>query len=259
MFIDIDGRRHETRVFTPEAYLFPDSAFVLLHEGLGCVALWKNFPQALADATGMDVVAYSRAGYGDSSPVKVPRPLSYMHEEAEVWLPKILASLDYKKLMLVGHSDGGSIALIHAGSCADPRISGVITLAAHVFNEPVCVASIEQAKEVYEQGGLRDSLARYHGDNVDVAFWGWNQAWLHPDFMAWNIEEYLPGIRVPLMAVQGENDEYGTTDQINAICRQAGGACEPVLLPNCRHAIHRDAPAELIGAISGFISKYQTV
>lgn len=258
-FIDIKGRLHETVTFTPESYLFKDAAFVLLHEGLGCVELWKNFPQNLADAMGMDVVAYSRAGYGKSSPVELPRELSYMHEEAEEWLPKILKTLDYQRIILVGHSDGGSIALIHAGSCADERVSGVVTLAAHVFNEPVCVASIEQAKIAFQKGDLRPALEKYHGDNVDVAFWGWNQAWLNPGFLNWNIEEYLPKIRIPLLVVQGDADEYGTEQQVDAIVSKTGGAAEKLMIKECRHSIHRDAPADLIGAIAGFIAKYQLV
>ncbi len=258
-FIDIEGRLHEAVTFTPESYLFKDAAFVLLHEGLGCVDLWKGFPQSLSDATGMDVVVYSRGGYGNSSPVEIPRPLTYMHEEGQIWLPKLLETLDYKKLILVGHSDGGSIALIHAGSAADPRVTGVVTLAAHVFNEPVCIASIEAAKEAYQQGDLRTALARYHGENVDVAFWGWNQAWLHPGFLSWNLEEFLPGIKVPLLVVQGDKDEYGTLKQVEAICSQTGGRCEKLVIKDCRHSIHRDTPAELIGAIAGFVAKYQTV
>lgn len=251
-FIDVEGRLHETLVTTPIGGASNNTAFVLLHEGLGCVELWKDFPQQLADQTGSDVVAYSRGGYGKSSPVEVPRPLDYMAEEATVWLPKIMKQLDYDHYILIGHSDGGSIALIYAGTSTDDRLIGAVTLAAHVFNEPVCVASIEKAKEAYESGELRQGLARYHGDNVDCAFWGWNKAWLDPEFLDFNIELYLKSIRVPLLVVQGDLDEYGTLDQVEAIVSQAGSRSEQLVIPNCRHSIHRDAPEQLIPAIKEF-------
>ncbi|NRP52948.1 MULTISPECIES: alpha/beta fold hydrolase [unclassified Marinobacterium] len=251
-FIEVDGRQHEAVITTPAGGARNSVAFILLHEGLGCVELWKDFPQKLADQTGSEVVAYSRGGYGKSSPVEVPRPLDYMADEATVWLPKIMKQLDYDHYILVGHSDGGSIALIYAGTSTDDRLIGAVTLAAHVFNEPVCVASIEKAKEAYESGELRQGLARYHGDNVDCAFWGWNRAWLDPDFLDFNIESYLKSIRVPLLVVQGDLDEYGTLDQVEAIVSQAGSRSEQLVIPNCRHSIHRDAPEQLIAAIKEF-------
>ncbi|NRP15306.1 MULTISPECIES: alpha/beta fold hydrolase [unclassified Marinobacterium] len=251
-FIEVDGRQHEAVITTPAGGARNSVAFILLHEGLGCVELWKDFPQQLADQTGSDVVSYSRGGYGKSSPVEVPRRLDYMAEEATVWLPQIMQQLEYDQFILVGHSDGGSIALIFAGTSTDDRVIGVVTLAAHVFNEPVCVASIEKARDAYESGGLRQGLARYHGDNVDCAFWGWNKAWLDPDFLDFNIESYLESIRVPLLVVQGDLDEYGTLDQVDAIVSQAGSRSESLVIPNCRHSIHRDAPEQLIAAIKEF-------
>lgn len=163
-----------------------------------------------------------------------------------------MQQLEYVQFILVGHSDGGSIALIFAGTSTDDHLIGVVTLAAHVFNEPVCVASIEKASDAYEGCGLRQGLARYHGDNVDCAFWEWNKAWLDPDFLDFNIESYLESIRVPLLVVQVDLDEYGTLDQVDAIVSQAGSRSESLVIPNCRQSINRDAPDQLIAAIKEF-------
>lgn len=250
--VAVDGRSLEYQWHGPAASDAP--TLVMLHEGLGSIALWKDFPQRVAEATGCGVLVYSRAGYGGSDPVPVPRPLSYMHHEGLKVLPQLIDALQLEKVILIGHSDGGSISLIHAGGAADERLLGVVTLAAHVFNEEICVASIREARTAYEQGNLRSGLARYHSD-VDCAFWGWNKAWLDPDFMQWNIEEYLPGIRVPLLAMQGEQDEYGSTAQLDAIKAGAGGPAEISLLPDCRHSPHRDQPQMTLDAITAFVAE----
>ncbi|MCC5809571.1 MAG: alpha/beta hydrolase [Ectothiorhodospiraceae bacterium] len=228
---------------------------VLLHEGLGCVELWRDFPERLAAETGLGVMAYSRLGYGRSDPVDVPRPLTYMHEEGRDVLPAVLDAAGIQRAILIGHSDGGSIALINAGAVSDPRVRAVVTLAAHVFNEQVCVDSIRAARDAYREQGLRDRLARYHGANVDCAFWGWNRAWLDPDFWHWNIEEFLPGVRVPALVMQGEQDEYGTVAQVDAICRQLGGPVQRRLLADCGHGMHRDQPDALRKQIAAFVSE----
>lgn len=226
---------------------------VFLHEGLGCVALWKDFPAQVAAATGCEVLVYSRLGYGKSDPVEIPRPLAYMHIEGMEVVGKVLDAAGIKEAVLVGHSDGGSIALIHAGGVKDPRVTGLVLLAPHVFNEEMCVASIRQVKVDYETTDLRERLARSHGDNVDCAFWGWNHAWLDPDFMHWNIEEYLPGVTVPVLAVQGEDDQYGTLRQLDAIENQVQGPFERQVLPACGHSLHRDQPQATLEAITGFV------
>lgn len=228
---------------------------LLLHEGLGCVELWRDFPERLAEHTGLGVMAYSRFGYGGSDPVDVPRPLSYMHDEAREVLPAVLDAAGIRRAILVGHSDGGSIALINAGAIRDARVRALVTLAAHVFNEQVCVDSIRAAREAYREQGLRDRLARYHGDNVDCAFWGWNRAWLDADFWHWNIEAFLPEVHVPALVMQGEQDEYGTVAQVDAICRKLGGPVQRQLLANCGHAMHRDQPDVLLRHISAFVSE----
>ncbi len=251
--LTVDGGRLEYAWFGPGPELAP--TLVLLHEGLGCVELWRDFPRRLADRTGLGVMAYSRFGYGGSDPVDVPRPLSYMHDEAINVLPAVLDAAGVRRAVLVGHSDGGSIALINAGAVRDPRVRAVATLAAHVFNEQVCVDSIRAARQAFESQGLRDRLARYHGDNVDCAFWGWNRAWLDPDFWHWNLEEFLPAVQIPALVIQGEQDEYGTVAQVDAICRQLGSPARRVLLPDCGHAVHRDQPEDLLRLIAAFAAE----
>ncbi|HYD69799.1 alpha/beta hydrolase [Azospirillum sp.] len=251
-FLDVAGARLEYRWIAPAAAGRP--ALVFLHEGLGCVALWKDFPDRVAAATGCGALVYSRAGYGRSSPVPVPRPLRYMHDEGLEVLPALLDQLDLRNVVLVGHSDGASIALIHAGNDRAGRLSGAVVMAPHVFCEDVSVASIARAANAYRDGDLRAKLQRLHGDNVDCAFWGWNRAWLDKDFRAWTIEEHLPGIRVPLLVIQGTGDEYGTPAQVEAIRAQTGGPVEVLMLDRCGHSPHRDQPEATLAAVMHFIA-----
>lgn len=249
--IDLGDQRLEYRWVHPREAGRP--TLVFLHEGLGSVGIWRDFPDRVAAETGCGVFIYSRAGYGRSSPVALPRPLTYMHHEGLDVLTHLLEHLDLGPVVLVGHSDGASIALIHAGGTQAPDIVGVVCLAPHVMNEEVCVASIRQAKVAYETGDLRQRLAKLHGDNVDCAFRGWNGAWLDPDFMAWNLEEFLPGIRVPVMVIQGKDDEYGTHVQYDSIRSKAGAGAEVVLLDDCRHSPHKDQPEAVIAAIARYV------
>src|ERR1700729_2751619 len=179
---------------------------VMLHEGLGSAALWGDFPEKLQAATGAGVLVYSRAGYGASSPVKLPRPLDYMHIEALEVLPKLLDTIGFQRGMLLGHSDGASIAAIYAGSHQDHRVQGLALIAPHFIVEDVSVTSIAAIKQAYETTPLKAKLARWHRD-VDNAFYGWNGAWLDPEFRNWDISEYLAYIRIPLMVVQGVDDQ----------------------------------------------------
>ncbi len=226
---------------------------VFLHEGLGSISMWRDFPAMVGRATDCGVLVYSRYGYGNSAPCALPRPLDYMHREALDVLPAILAGLDVGPHVLVGHSDGGSIALIHAGAAPRPGLVGVAVMAPHVFVEQIGAAAILRAREAWERGELRERLARHHGANVDVAFRGWNDAWLDPKFLEWNIEEYLPGIAVPVLALQGEGDEYGTAAQVQAVAGATGGRL--VLLPECGHSPHRDQPQATLTALSSFINQ----
>jgi len=225
---------------------------VLLHEGLGSISMWRDFPNRLAHATVAHVVVYSRYGYGGSDALSGPRAVRYMHDEALVTLPQLLDALGIERPILVGHSDGASIALIHAGGANRP-LTGVVAMAPHVLVEDISIRSIEAARVGYETTDLRTKLARYHAD-VDSAFRGWNDIWLHPDFRAWNIESYLPSISCPVLAVQGEDDEYGTMDQLARI-EQAVRDVDIVKLTDCRHSPHRDQLDAVLGAISRFVDR----
>lgn len=253
-FLAVDGQLLEYRWIAPAAPGGP--SLVFLHEGLGCVSLWKEFPDAVARATGLGVLVYSRAGYGRSSPVPLPRPLTYMHDEALRVLPRVLAGAGLGDVVLLGHSDGGSIALVFAGAgTGRARVRGAILEAPHVFCEDLSVASIEEARRAYEDGDLRPRLARHHGDNVDVAFWGWNRAWLDPGFRRWNVEEHLPAIRAPLLVLQGREDPYGTAAQYEAIAAKAGAPVEVRVLERCGHAPHRDQPEATLAAVVAFVKR----
>jgi pimeloyl-ACP methyl ester carboxylesterase len=225
---------------------------VLLHEGLGSIAMWRDFPGRVAHATGCNAVVYSRYGYGNSAPLAAPREVRYMHDEALFALPEFLDQLGIEAPILLGHSDGGSIALIHAGAGLRP-VTAVVTLAAHVLVEDISVTSIAGAGAAYETTDLRDRLARYHAD-VESAFRGWNRIWLHPDFRAWNIEECLPRIACPVLAIQGEDDEYGTMEQMKRIGAQVPDV-ELLELGDCRHSPHKDQPAAVLEAVTRFVDR----
>lgn len=246
----IKGRRIEAAWHGPASDAAP--TFVLLHEGLGCVAMWRDFPAQLAERTGYGVLVYSRPGYGKSDPVPLPRPLTYMHDEAFQVLPAVLDQAKIKNAILLGHSDGASIATIYAGGRRDPRVRALVLMAPHFFCEDISVRSIAAAKEAYETTDLRARLARYHGDNVDVAFWGWNGAWLHPDFRHWNIGEFLPGLRVPMLIIQGREDQYGTAAQIDLARSKTTSPVEVLYLEDCRHSPQADQPEATLQGIAGF-------
>ncbi len=251
-FLDIASQHLEYRMIGPR----PDEAptLVLLHEGLGCAGLWNDFPAKLQKATGCGVFVYSRAGYGQSSPVKLPRPLTYMHDEARETLPQLLEAIGFKHGLLIGHSDGASIAAIYVGSHEDHRVGGLVLIAPHFFTEDPGIKSIEEAREAYETGDLRQRLSRWHAD-VDNAFRGWNGAWLDPDFRKWDITEFLAYIRVPILIVQGEDDQYGTVKQIEMAQQECYCPVEAALLPGARHSPQRDAPEATLKAISEFVAR----
>jgi pimeloyl-ACP methyl ester carboxylesterase len=253
---------------------------VFLHEGLGCVAMWRNFPARLAEQTGLGALVYSRAGYGKSDPIELPRPVTFMHEEALVVLPKVLDAFAIREAILVGHSDGGSIAIIHAGGSGDSRVRGLILEAPHVFVEEVGVESIRKIGEQYREGdagrrpanrpqdagaptgapisSLRQRLARYHGEHIDQTFWGWNDVWLNPEFRSWNIEEYLAGIKAPVLLVQGEDDRYGTREQLRRIEAGCKGAVRTVMIEACGHSPHLDQPQGALDAMKEFVAEIKS-
>jgi pimeloyl-ACP methyl ester carboxylesterase len=247
VFLTVRGKKIEAQQIGRPA----GPTIVFLHEGLGSVGLWHEFPQKVAEATGLPAFVYSRAGYGQSEPAPLPRPVRYMHDEAEL-LPEILAAAGIADPILVGHSDGASISIIHAGSGGKAR--ALVLEAPHVFTEEVGLQSIAKAREAYQTGDLRGRLAKYH-QNVDAAFWGWNRPWLDPEFRKWNLTEFLPRIEAPILVVQGEQDEYGTRAQVEAIERGARDA-QVLMLPECGHSPHRDQPEATLRAISAFVHRH---
>jgi pimeloyl-ACP methyl ester carboxylesterase len=251
-FLDIGSSRLEYRMIGPRPEAAP--TIVMLHEGLGSVALWGDFPDRLAAATGLGVFVYSRAGYGRSSPVPLPRPLTYMHDEAFAVVPKLLDAIGFRRGLLLGHSDGGSIATLYVGSVQDHRVWGLVLIAPHFFVEDISVRSITEARRAYDQGDLREKLARWHA-NVDVAFRGWNDAWLDPAFRKWDITEALAYIRVPILIVQGEDDQYGTRRQIEMAAEECTCPVEAVLIPGVRHAPDREARATTLACITDFTAR----
>lgn len=251
---------------------------VFLHEGLGCVEMWRDFPERLSVATGCGALVYSRAGYGRSDPKGEPWPVGFMHEEALSVLPAVLDAFAVRETILVGHSDGGSIAIIHAGGTRDPRVRGLILEAPHVFVEEVGLESIRGIADLYRAGegadrmpadrpqdagaptagapiSFRRRLARYHGSNVDQTFWGWNDVWLNPEFRSWNIEEYLPAIKVPVLLIQGADDQYGTREQLRKIEAGCRGPVRAVMIEGCGHSPHLDQPERVLEVMKGFVSE----
>lgn len=223
---------------------------VFLHEGLGCVARWRDFPRAVCEATGRAGFVYSRAGYGKSDPVSLPRPLTFMHDEARRVLPAVLEAAGIEDAILIGHSDGASISLIYLGE-GGARVRGLVAMAPHVFVEDICVSAIAKIKAEYEDPAteVRKKLAKHH-EHVDVAFQGWAGAWLDPEFRKWDLTGFLPGVKVPVLVIQGENDEYGTVAQVDAVCSGVSGRAERVMLPGCGHVPQRDRPEETLRACS---------
>jgi pimeloyl-ACP methyl ester carboxylesterase len=253
-FLQAGGHRLEYTLLHPDTARAGAPTLVFLHEGLGSVALWKRFPGEVVQASGCPALVYSRYGYGKSEKLAAPRAVEYMHREALEVLPEILERLGIESPVLIGHSDGASIALIHAGAAGRP-VRGVVAMAPHVFVEYVTVASIARAKTTFATTDLGERLGRYH-DDVTSTFLGWNDIWLHPDFRRWNIEEYLGHVHCPLLLIQGEDDQYGTAAQVKAIARQVPGPVGTLMLPDCAHSPHQSVQKEAtLGAITAFVRK----
>jgi len=250
--LDLGDQQLEYRWVGPRPNAAP--TLVLLHEGLGCVGLWGDFPEQLATATGLGVFLYSRAGYGASSTIALPRPINYMDPEAKAVLPRVLQAIGFQRGLLIGHSDGASIATIYAGSTEDHRISGLVLIAPHFFAEEMGLVAIAQAKVAFESGDLRQRLARWH-QNVDAAFKGWNGAWLDPGFRAWDITDALAYIRVPVAIIQGVDDQYGTQRQIAVAEEQCYCPVEVTLLDGVQHAPQRESPDRVAQVIAEFAKR----
>ena len=248
-FLPIGGSELEYRMIGPAPADAP--TIVMLHEGLGSAGLWSDFPDRLQAATGAGIFAWSRAGYGASTPVKLPRGIDYMHIEAQVVLPELLDQIGFRRGLLLGHSDGASIAAIYAGSHQDHRVEGVAMIAPHFIIEDISVASIASIRIAYETAGLKAKLARWHKD-VDNAFYGWNDAWLNPGFRSWDISEYLAYIRVPVAILQGADDAYGTLRQIEIAQQECYCPVDVTVLAATGHQPHREAPAATLDAVAEF-------
>jgi pimeloyl-ACP methyl ester carboxylesterase len=249
-FVTVRGRKLEVRTIAGANRDAP--TLVFLHEGLGSVSMWRDFPEKAAAATGCAAVVYSRYGYGQSDALREPRAVNYMHTEALEMLPELLEKLTIREPVLVGHSDGASIALLYAA--ARDGVSGLVLMAPHVFVEDLSVKSIAEAKTAFESTDLPQKLGRHHADAAKT-FRGWNDIWLHPDFRGWNIEEVLPRVVCPVLAIQGFDDEYGTMGQLEAVAKQTGGPVELLRLADCRHSPHRDQPGVVLEAMARFIGR----
>jgi pimeloyl-ACP methyl ester carboxylesterase len=258
-FLNLGGQRLEYRMLGPRPGDAP--TLVLLHEGLGCVGMWNDFPQKLQAATGCGVFVYSREGYGQSSPAKLPRTLAFMHDEARQTLPRVLDAIGLQRGLLVGHSDGASIAAIYGGSVQDHRVSGLVLMAPHFIVEDVTIASIREFRQAYDTTDLRARLARYHAD-VEATAHGWSDVWLQNDFRQWDLTEDLAYIRVPVLIIQGEDDQYGTMRQIEIAQEECYCPVEVLMLPDTKHVPHKEAPERTLAAIVDFtkraLGQYET-
>ena len=248
--VRIDGKCIETLLLSPDENTPRAPTIVMLHEGLGSISMWKDSPQRVAEATGSPVLVYSRYGHGKSDRLAEKRPVDFMHHEAKVALPELLRQFELERPILLGHSDGASIALIYAGAFPG-RLSALILEAPHLFVEEHGLRSIAAIRTLYEATDISAKLARYH-DHVDETFHGWNDIWLDPQFREWNIEEYLSAITCPTLVIQGEDDEYGTLAQVQAVQRRVPAA-QALILPDCRHSPHREQPDLTLAAISRFV------
>ncbi len=248
-FITIDSKSIECNVLRTNN---TSEAFVLLHEGLGCVELWGKFPSTIRQEFGLSVFSYSRFGYGRSSNIVLPRSLDYLTEEALEVLPEILNKFGLRKYTLVGHSDGASIALTYAAIVRDPKLKALILLAPHVKVEKKTVREIRRVSDNYMSSGLREKLRKYHGENVDCAFYGWSQSWLDPSFANWTVEGFLPKITVPVLAIRGTNDLYNTSAHLNSIRENVGALTCLASISDCGHSPHRDSLFSTVKSIKLF-------
>jgi len=248
-FLEFDGLRLEYRMAGPRPHQAP--TLMMLHEGLGSAGMWGDFPEKLAAATGCGVFAWSRIGYGHSSPAKLPRTLDFMHVEAEQILPRLLDSIGFRQGLLVGHSDGASVAAIYGGSVQDHRVRGLVLMAPHFIVEDVTINSIREIRHAFDTTDVRQRFQRWHAD-ADATVRGWTDVWMKNDFKSWDISDRLAYIRVPVLIIQGEHDHYGTERQIEIAREECYCPVEVLLIPGIQHIPHREAPEATLNAIADF-------
>lgn len=254
--LEAGGKRLDYACWGPPPTEAP--TLVLLHEGLGCVALWRDVPEKLAAATGFGVMAYSRAGYGQSDPADLPRPLDYMTREAVEVLPQVLDGLGVGRCVLVGHSDGATISAEYAGRVSDHRVRGLVLIAPHFFTEEAGLAEIAEARRAYVTSELKGRMAKYHRD-PDNAFFGWNDAWLDEGFKRWNVGEVIDYWRIPCLVVQGSADQYGTLAQVREVETRSYAPVETAIIDGAHHAPHLEAQGETLAAIAGFCARLERI
>lgn len=248
-FVNVRGRSLEYRRIAAAA---DSPTLVFLHEGLGSISQWRDFPARIVAGTGLPAIVYARYGHGQSEVLQQPHGVDFMHREALESLPEFLRQLGIERPILIGHSDGASIALIYAG--AGHPLQGLVAMAPHVFVEDISIQGIVAAKRAFETTDLPQKLARHHRDPLKT-FYGWNDVWLAPEFRGWNIEGFLPAIKCPLLAIQGQDDEYGRMAQVDAIARQVSGPVEVLKLEHCAHSPHQDQPEIVAKAIVEFVKR----
>jgi pimeloyl-ACP methyl ester carboxylesterase len=254
-FVDVDRGPIEYERWPGDPSLPP---LVFLHEGLGSIDLWRGLPAAVRSALALGsgaptTLTYARHGYGASGPAETPRPVTYMHHEADVVLPELVSTLGIERPWLIGHSDGASIALLYAG--AGHEVAGIVCLAPHVFVEPESLVGITSARDQFDASDMAERMRKYHAD-PEATFRGWNDAWRSPEFADWNIEERLPAIDAPVLLVQGTDDQYGTFAQLDAIERGVRGPVEQRRIEGAGHSPHLDARDTVVGAIVEFIERH---
>lgn len=248
-WLDAGGKRLEWAYWPGGA----GPLIVLLHEGLGCLALWRDFPERLARATGLGVFAYSRAGYGQSDAADLPFPVDYMTRHARDVLPQVLEATGASSFILMGHSDGATIAAEYAGRVEDFRVRGLVLMAPHVFTEPEGLAEIARARAAFGPD-LVARMGKYHRDPA-ATFRGWNDAWLNPDFARWNVSEVIEYLRIPALVIQGRQDQYGTLAQVQEFANRSYAPVDVLVLDDCRHAPQQDQPDAVLNAVAGFAAR----
>ncbi|MBU0987097.1 MAG: alpha/beta hydrolase [Proteobacteria bacterium] len=254
-YVNVAGCRLRVKRITPLAPAPPKKypTLIFLHEGLGCIELWRNFPETVCASANRAGLVYDRKGYAGSDPYAGPWPEDYLALESTTYLPGLLTACAIDDAVLIGHSDGGSIALITAATRPN-RVRGVITEAAHIFVEKITLEGIRQAVKSFATTDLKEKLARYHGDNTETVFYRWADRWLSPEFFDWNIEAYLSKITCPLLVLQGADDEYGTAAQVEGIAGQVSGPVETILIPDCGHVPHFQAKDRVLAEMTRFIN-----